>query len=324
MLTALRPRSGALALVLCLAACGGGSSGSTPVSFAPNTPVTVGSVSISPSTIAFAGTGSAPQTFTVSSTVAGGTGAVIDSAACAPAVLISGGSSTLPATYTVTPQTIGSCAIVFTVGTKSAAIGITVGTPPNSPGSIGGSGNGLTFTLGGAAQSYTVNVSGGSGPGTVTFDATACNGIATVSGAGGTPPQTFTATPVGVGSCAVTVTDGSLSFTVPITVNAPTSGTGLFVTPQALSFSSRNAPAQSIAISFQGNVGSVSIDESSCTNAKIAYFTLSGVAPGQPISLPANGTVTPYGSGVGASGSCTIVFTPQSGGSASLAINVSP
>ncbi|GAC1574505.1 MAG: hypothetical protein NVS3B7_06420 [Candidatus Elarobacter sp.] len=279
-------------------------------------------MAISPSAIAFAGAGSAPQTFTITSSVSGAQGPTINTAACAPVVTFSGGSTTLPTTYTVSPVAIGSCSIVVTVGTKSAAIGITVGTPPNNPGAISGSGSGLTLTLGGGTGTYTVNVTGGTGPGTLTFDATSCNGIAGISGSGGPPPQTFTATALAAGTCAVTVYDGSQSFAVPITVNAAPSGTGLFITPSAVSLSSRDAQPQPFTITFQGNVGQVSFDQSSCNKPRIAYFVLD--AGTGPVLLPATGKIYGYGSKTGGSGSCTIVFTPQNGASATLAVSVSP
>ena len=64
-------------------------------------------------------------------------------------------------------------------------------------------------------------------------------------------------------------------------------------------------------------------DESSCiaNNAKIAYITLNNVPPNQPVTLPQTATVTPYGPNF-STGSCTIVFVPQNGASASLTVTV--
>ncbi len=320
MPSAVRPLLGAVALALSLAACGGGSSSSSPIVTPTTTPPVVGNLTATPSVLTFAAPPAASQTFTVSGAIPNAPAPVINSTACAPVATISGGGSTLPATYTVTPQAVGSCSIVITIDNRSTSIGITIGNPGSS-GTINGPTSGLTFTLGGGPQTYTATVTGSSGPAPITFDATACRGIVSVSGSGGTSPQSFTATPVGVGTCNVTVISGSTSFAVPITVNGSTTTNGLIVTPSALSFASRGAAAQAVTINFTGNVGSVSIDESSCTTPRIAYFTLSAVPPGQTTALPASGTVTPYGS---VSGSCTIVFTPQFGTSASLAITVSP
>jgi hypothetical protein len=318
MPSAVRPFFGALALLLSLAACGGGSSGnSTPSGPPVITPPVVGGLTASPSTLTFAAPPAASQTFTVNYSIANATAPVINSTACQPVASISGGSSTLPATYTVTPLAVGSCSIVITIDHNSTTIGITIGNPGGS-GAINGPTGGLTFTLGGAPQTYTATVTGSSGPAPITFDATACAGIVTVTGSGGISPQSFTATPVGVGTCSVTVVSGSSSFAVPIVVNGSTTSNGLIVNPQALSFASRTAGPQSFTLSFTGNVGAASFDETSCTNAKIAYFTF----PSQSSqSLPVTGTVTPYGI---ASGSCTIVFTPQFGTSATLAVTVSP
>jgi hypothetical protein len=318
MSSAVRPLFGALALLLSLAACGGGSSGSSsPVGPPTTTPPVVGGLTASPSTLAFAAPPTAAQTFTVSYSVPNATAPVINSTACQPVATISGGSSTLPSTYTVTPLAVGSCSIVITIDHNSTTIGITIGNPGSS-GAINGPTGGLTFTLGGAPQTYTATVTGSSGPAPITFDATACAGIVTVTGSGGTSPQSFTATPVGVGTCSVTVISGSTSFAVPIVVNGATTSNGLIVSPQALSFASRSAGPQSFTLSFTGNVGTVSFDESSCTNPKIAFFTLQGSGSQ---SLPVTGTVQPYNI---ASGSCTIVFTPQFGTPATLAVTVSP
>jgi hypothetical protein len=317
----LRSLCSALVLALSVAACGGGSSSgsSTPVTGPTSTPVTPGSVAVTPSTLAFSGPGAAAQTFTLSSTVPNAAAPIINSTSCGAVATIGGGSSTLPATYTVTPTANGSCSIVVTIGTKSAALGVTVGAQSGTV--INGNQTGLTFSLGGQPQSYTVTSTGSGGPAQIAFDTSACAGIATITGNGGTSPQSFTATPIGQGTCNVTVISGSSTFGVPITVNGSTTTNGLIVTPSALSFSSHSAAPQNVTIGFQGLVGSVSIDESSCTNPRIAFFTVQPV--GQPVSLPATGTVTPYTSNVG-SGTCTIVFTPQTGSSASLSVSVSP
>jgi hypothetical protein len=110
---------------------------------------------------------------------------------------------------------------------------------------------------------------------------------------------------------------------VPVVVKAATQPDGVIVSPSALSFASPNAAGQTVNLSFQGSIGQVSIDESACTtgSGKTAYLTLNNVQPGQPVTLPQTATVTPYGPGF-ATGSCTIVFTPQSGASASLTVTV--
>jgi hypothetical protein len=322
MLSRLHPFFAVAGAALCLSACGGGSSGSSAVGVPTATPTNgpvpgSNSVAVSPSTLAFAGAGSGAQTFTVSSTTASASLPTIDPFGCSPVASISTTSTTLPATYTVTPQGNGVCTFVFTIGNRSATLGITVG--GSSGGSFTTSANPLTFTIGGPSQTYTATASSG----TLSADATSCNGIASVTGGGGTSPQTFTVTPIAVGSCTFSIVDGANSLLVPVVVNPSSQANGVIVSPSALSFASPSAAGQTVNLSFQGSIGQVSIDESSCTSGsgRIAFLTLNNVPPGQPVTLPQTATVTPYGPGF-STGSCTIVFTPQSGASASLTVTV--
>ena len=310
---------GGLALSFALAACGGGGSGSVGGGGNPP-PVGPGSVTITPSSMSFSGPGAASQTFTVSSTVTGVAAPTIDQFGCSPVAAITTTSSTLPATYTVTPTGNGTCSVVATVGHQSASIGITVG--GGSSAGLSGSGGTITLTIGGSPGTFTATASSG----TILPDTTACNGIAQISGAGGPSPQTFTITPVGAGSCVFTVIDGSSSLAVNVVVNSPGGNAAVFVTPSSMTFASPSAPAQSGTITNNGLVGNVSINEDSCTGTpsgpKIAFLQITG-SNGNAISLPANFTVTPYGPGFG-SGTCQIVFTPQTGASATLTVTVNP
>ena len=312
---------GGLALSLALAACGGGSSGSGGGGGNPP-PVGPGSVTITPSSMSFSGPGAASQTFTVSSTVTGVAAPTIDQFGCSPVATITTNSSTLPATYTVTPTGNGTCSVVANVGHQSASIGITVG--GGSGAGLSGSGGTITLTIGGSPGTFTATASSG----TILPDTTACNGIAQISGAGGpAPQQTFSITPIAAGSCVFTVVDGSSSLAVNVVVNSPGGSAAVFVTPSSMTFASRSAAAQSGTITENGLVGNVSINEDSCTGTpsgpKIAYLTITGVPPGQPVTLPANFTITPYGPGFN-SGTCQIVFTPQTGASATLTVTVNP
>ena len=324
MLSRLRPFFAVVGAVLCLAGCGGGSSGGsshrrrrrgpTPT----NGPVPgANSVAVTPSSLGFSGPGAGAQTFTVSSTTANAPLPTIDPFGCGPVATISTSSTTLPATYTVTPTGNGVCTFVFTIGNRSATLGISVG--GGSGGTFTTTANPMMFTIGGASQIFTATASSG----TLTADATSCNGIATVTGGGGTSPQQFTVSPTAVGSCTFSVVDGANSLLVPVVVNPSTTPNGVIVSPSALSFASPSAAGQTVNLNFQGAIGNVSIDESSCTqsNARIAFITLNNVPPGQPVTLPQTATVTPYGPNF-ATGSCTIVFTPQSGASASLTVTV--
>jgi hypothetical protein len=318
----LHPLIAVTGAALCLSACGGGSSGSAPVVFPTVTPTNgpvpgSNSVAINPSSLSFSGPGAGAQTFTVSSTTANAPLPTIDPFGCGPVVSIATTSTTLPATYTVTPQGNGVCTFVFTIGNRSASLGINVG--GGSGGSFTTTATPLTFTLGGPSQTYTATASSG----TLSADATSCNGIAAVAGGGGPSPQTFTVTPSAVGSCTFSVVDGSNSLLVPVVVNPSATPNGVIVSPSALSFASPSAAGQTVNLSFQGAIGQVSIDESSCVSpsARIAFLTLNNAQPGQPVTLPQTATVTPYGPAF-ATGSCTIVFTPQSGASASLTVTV--
>jgi len=311
---------GGLALSFALAACGGGSSGSGGGGNPP--PVGPGSVTITPGSMSFSGPGAASQSFTVSSTVTGVAAPTIDQFGCAPVATITTNSTTLPATYTVSPTGNGTCTVVANVGHESASIGITVGGGGGS--GLSGSGGTVTLTVGGSPGTFTATASSG----TILPDTTACNGIAQIGGAGGpAPQQSFTITPIAAGSCIFTVVDGSSSLAVNVVVNSPGGSAAVFVTPPSMTFASRGAAAQSGTITENGLVGNVSINEDSCTGTpsgpKIAYLTITGVPPGQPVTLPANFTVTPYGTSF-QSGTCQIVFTPQTGASATLTVTVNP
>ncbi|MEA2721969.1 MAG: hypothetical protein QOJ39_3833 [Candidatus Eremiobacteraeota bacterium] len=313
MAVRIRSLVGVLAASCALAACGGGGGGGGGGSFTPTPPANP-AITVSPSSLNFSGGGSAAQTFTVSSNVSGLPAPAIDPIGCAPVATFATASTSLPATYTVTPQGNGSCAVVVRVGSQAATLGVTVGGASGA--SISASTNAITVFVGGTSGSVTVTASSG----TLTPDATACANIAAIGGSGGASPQTFTIAPLGVGSCTLAVVDGASSVLVPITVNAnPNGGNALFITPSTLDFASPAASPQQANLTFSGNAGQVSINETDCTGGaggtskpKIAFLTLTGVPPGSPVSLPQNVTVTPYGS---ASGSCSIFFTSSTGAS---------
>jgi hypothetical protein len=302
---------GIAALSFSLAACGGGSSGSSTFP-GPGPTSGPGSVLISPSSLAFAGPGAASQTFTVSSSLGNVSGVpAVDPIGCAPVANIGTASTSLPATYTVTPTGNGSCSLVVTINHQSATIGITVG--GGSGASLSTSTSTVTLFVGGTSGSVTVTASSG----TLIPDASACAGIASVSGAGGASPQTFTISPLSAGSCTFTVVDGASSVSVPVTVNASSGGqNALFITPSSLDFASQAAPAQQATLSFSGNAGQVSVNENDCIGQtgkpKLVFVTIG--TPGQPVSLPATVTVTPYTTqGGGGSGTCSIFFTSSVG-----------
>jgi len=303
---------GAAALSFSLAACGGGGSSGSSTPPGPGPTLAPGSVLISPGSLAFSGPGAAPQTFTVSTTV-GNVGGVpaVDPIGCAPVANIATASTSLPATYTVTPTGNGSCSFVVTIDHQSATIGITVG--GGSGTSISTSAPAVTLFVGGTSGSLTVSASSG----TLVPDASACAGIAAISGSGGPSPQTFTISPLSAGSCTFTVVDGASSVSVQITVNPNNGGqNALFITPSSLDFASQAAPAQTATLSFSGNAGQVSVNENDCIGQtgkpKLVFVTIG--TPGQPVTLPATVTVTPYTTnGGGGSGTCSIFFTSSVG-----------
>ncbi len=308
----------ALVLSFSLAACGGGSSSGNNNVFVPPTN---GTITISPSTLTFSGPGAAPQTFTVSSSLGAVAAPPVDPVGCGSVVTITQNSGTLPATYTVTPVGNGTCSFVANVNHQAAALGIQVGASPGPP-SLNQSTNTVTLFQGGGAGTVTVTASSG----TLVPDTTACAGIASITG-GGASPQTFTITPLSPGSCTLVVVDGNSSVLVPITVSGGSSANALFLSPTALTFASPTAGAQTSTLSFTGSVGSITWNEDDCIGktgrAKIAFFTLDNVPQGQTTPLPVTVRVTPYGPGFG-SGTCQIIFTPQTGSSAVLTVTVNP
>ncbi len=325
-----RPILGVLALTLSvsLAACGGGGSSApaAPVTGPTSTPTSAPPSGIGinayPDALTFAGSGSAAQAFVVRLTGQNTTTPTL-STQCGSVATVTTTATTFPATYTVTPHAVGGCTVVFTAGNSSAAVSITVGAA--SGGVLTPSNTTLSLTAG---QSGTFSVSTTSG--TIAIDATACNGIAgvTLASGAGTTSQTYNVQATASGNCAVTVYDGPFSFQEDIVVSGAAAANAVTLTPVALNFSSPTAAAQTVHIGFTGSVGAVSIDESSCDSnvtggPKIAYLTLVGTTAGTSVSLPVNATVTPFGS-VQGGGTCQIVFTPQTGNSATLLVSVAP
>jgi hypothetical protein len=332
MQSSLRPLFGALALSLAatLAACGGGGTsapaavptGSATV--APSAPPSGQGVSAYPGTLTFTGAGAPAQAFNVqiTGTNAGAPSLTTQCGTVATVVNTANPSAGIY-TYTVTPTGAGGCTVVFTAGSSSASVGITVGAVAG--GSLSSNNTTLTIPAGGTG-SFTVTASAG----TIAYDAAACNGIAnvTVASGGGTASTTFNVVPVATGNCAVTAYDGAFSFQENIIVQGTLGPNAVIVTPTSLHFSSSSAAAQNITVSKQGNIGQVSIDESSCYSsasggARLAFLTLTGVTAGTVVNLPVNATVQPIASNTGG-GTCQIVFTPQTGSSATLLVSIAP
>lgn len=319
MIRSLRALAALAGAAFALAGCGGGSGGTSPLPATGgggSTTTASAPISIAPSYLGFVNPSSAPQQFTVTSTSGNVAAPVLDSASCGGIATISGGGGTLPQTYTVTPVASspgGGCTLVLVSGTNVATLQVGVSPPAGGAGytgptSLTASPSALAFSApGAAAQSFTVVASGG-GPGTVTLDAQACAGIATVSGSGGPAPQTFSVSPVGNGGCELVVVDGIAGTIVPVSVGG-TVAAAVTVDPGTLSFTGPSAAPQNVTVGAQGQVGQVTLNQASC--AGIASFTIPNG------SLPQTGTVTPLGSGT-----CSVVFTPSNGQGATLTIAV--
>ena len=323
-------RSVVLSLVaaFALAGCGGG--GTSSVSPSTGTGGTGGTttaaIAVNPAALQFETPSTAAKTFTVSSSTSGVAAPVLDNSTCTvngqTIVTVTGGGGTLPATYTVTPNpslqpvsgalpgTYGNCTLVFTSGTNAVTLPILVGTNSSGPQTLTATPSTLAFAATNSApQTFTVTGNAGTGPGTVSLNGTSCSGIATVSGSGGAPPQTFTVTPVGAGGCSVVVVDGEVTTLVPVTVAQTTVAAALLISPTTLTFAAGNSAPQNVTVSFQGLVGQVTVDQSAC--AGIATFSIpSG-------SLPQTGTVTPV-----AKGTCAVTFTPSAAPVVTLSITV--
>ena len=330
MLSFQRPLLAVLAVTLSasLAACGGGggSAPAAPVTGPSSSPTSVPpsgvGITAYPSTLTFSGAGAAPQAFNVQVT-GQSTATPKLSTQCGTVASVTTTSTTFPATYTVTPLTTGGCTVVFTAGNSSAAVSITVGA--SGGGALTSSNTTLSLATG-ASGTFTVTTTSG----TIGIDPTACNGIATVTAAGGgtATSQTYNVNANAAGSCAVTVFDGAFVFQETIVVSGALPKNAVTLSPAALNFSSPTAGAQQVQVGFTGSVGAVSIDESSCyttaTNGpKIAYLTLVGTSAGTSVSLPVTANVQPFGSGY-PGGTCQIVFTPQTGAAATLLVTVAP
>lgn len=136
------------------------------------------------------------------------------------------------------------------------------------------------------------------------IDAFSCNGVASVSGGGGTLPATYTVTPNPAsagGGCTLVFVSGANTATLGIGVSPPAGGAGytgptsIAAAPSALTFSAAGAAAQSFTVSATGGgPGTVSVNAQSC--AGIATVAGSGGPAPQSFS------VTPVGLGT-----CSVV-----------------
>ena len=324
----------AVALALSLAACAGGSSGGGSVTPGPG-PNNPGSVTITPSALAFTGPGSPTQTFTLNSSVTGR-----HHADDRPAVLRERGLDLDELDHPAAGlyrdpdrqrQLLVRDPLRLAVGRHRDH-----GRRRANPAIAGG--GAVSLFVGGTSGSLSINASSG----TLTPDSNACAGIASITtNPGGTAAsQTYTVAPLAVGSCTLTVVDGASFVSVPISVSSTSNSAGVFVNPTAMTIASPRidpfscpnpgstcayGPSQSGTISFSGSVGQVSIDEHECLGAPpvggpntMAFMSIPG-SPPNPVSLPTSFTVNSYGNKLGV---CHIFINPQFGSGATLTVTI--
>lgn len=156
-----------------------------------------------PSSLTFAATNAAAQTFTVTGNAGTGPGTVsVNGTSCTGIAAVSGSGGAPPQTFTVTPVGAGGCSIVVVDGEVTTTVPVTVA-QVTAAAAVILTPSSLTFAASNSApQSVTVSYQGSVGQ--ITVDQSACTGIATFSIPNGSLPQTGTVTPVGKGTCAIT------------------------------------------------------------------------------------------------------------------------
>ncbi len=178
-------------------------------------------ISAAPTSLSFAATNSAPQTFTVTGNAGTGPGTVsINSSSCAGIATVTGSGGPPPQTFTVTPAgATGGCSIVAVDGEVSTVVPVTVG-QTNQAAALIVTPSSLTFAASNSApQSVTVSYQGYVGQTTV--DQSKCAGIAVLSVLSGSLPATATVTPAGKGTCAITfIPSAAPPVTLSITVQS--------------------------------------------------------------------------------------------------------
>ncbi|MEA2666416.1 MAG: hypothetical protein QOI11_3360 [Candidatus Eremiobacteraeota bacterium] len=173
-----------------------------------------------PSSLSFAATNAAAQTFTVTGNGGTGPGTVsTNSSSCAGIAAVSGSGGAPPQTFTVTPIGAGGCAVVVVDGEVSTIVPVTVA-QVTQPAAVILTPSSLTFAASNSApQNVTVSYQGFVGQ--ITVDQSKCTGIATFSIPNGSLPQTGTVTPVAKGTCAITFTPSAApAVTLSITVQS--------------------------------------------------------------------------------------------------------
>jgi hypothetical protein len=297
-----------------LAACGGsvdttplaGSTpggGGKPGGATPTPTLAPGPLSASASSLSFPALGVAnAQQLTISETNFSGTFNVNGCSSPAVATVSPALGSGPSLVVTVTPVSGGACTLQVADGhggVLNVPVTVTSAIHVSAP-------NGLTFTAVGAAnvQSLTASETGFSG----TFTITGCGSptIVTVFPGSGAGPSFATAvTPVGGGTCSLSITDGiGGTVAVPITVT-----TAVGVAPSSFNFSGTGAAyAQSLTITETSFTGPFAL--SGCTGI-LSYAAAPGAGPSITTQL------TPL-----AGGSCNLVASDGIGGTTNVAVTV--
>lgn len=257
--------------------------------------VTAGTLGVNPGSLTFTSASAGSRQFTA--TEANFTGS-FNVSGCSGVVNVTPNPGTGPSQqFAVTPIAEGQCTLAVSDGTNSANVSVTVfGALNLNPPTLSFSGTSTPQNLTAQEDFYT-------GPFTVK-DPT-CAGIVTVTGGGNGPTQVYTVTPIGSGSCSVTVQDNHGGFdTSTITVSNGT----INVTPGTLTFTSTGAPAQTVNASETNYTGPFNV--SGC----------GGVASATP--NPGTGPLQAFQIQPIGAGTCTLTISDNHGGSGAVGVTV--
>lgn len=254
-----------------------------------------GSLNVGPTTLNFNGTTNA-KNITAQETAYSGQ---FTTSGCSGIVTITPSTGSGPsATLAVKPVSSGSCTITVSDDHgNSSPVGVTV-----SAGTLSANPNALTFTSASAAgQQFTAAETNFTGA----FNVSGCSGIVNVAPNPGTgPSQIFTVSPAAKGSCTLTVSDGTNTATVDVTVFG-----AINLTPNTLSFSGTTSP-QTLTAQEDFYAGAFTLTDPTC--AGIVTVTGGGNGPTQHY------TVTPL-----AAGSCSVRVQDDHGGFDTSTVTVS-
>ena len=288
-----------IAIAFFLAAC------SNSLSYTP-APAPLGSVSVTPGSLAFSRTGTAAaKLVAVFQEHYYGTFAERDD--CDGVATVRLKHESYGATYRVVPLATGTCAATFTGGGgQTGRLSIAVSASP--PGSVVLNPTLLDFTAAGSAYAQNVAVSQSNFTGSFAESAD-CHGIATFavqSNAAG--KAVYVVTPVGAGTCdAFFVGGGNHSAKLPVTVKLPGK---VILKPSSLSFGALGKAYAKVVKVTQSFYTGAFTESDDCSG--IATFAM--LSGGKGFAYL---TVTPVGAG-----SCSATVTGGSSESAKLPVSV--